>query len=113
MSWLGILCSILTNAALFGFPMFLFSPVMILYSMINVIPNTSSIAIFTSYLTNYQSKSSFDFYIQMLVPFYHYATGYSSTFVFALYVLDGVFINKSALFSPTYPNYTYAMSSFI
>ena len=113
MSWLGILCSVLTNAGLFGIHMFLLSPVMIIYSMINVIPNTSSQAVFVSYLTNYQNKDSFDYYMQMLVPFYHYATGYSSILVYLLFVLEGVFLNKSGLFSSSYPNYTSAMSSFI
>ena len=40
MSWLGVLCSALTNAAIFSIPIFLFSPIMIIYSMVNVIPNT-------------------------------------------------------------------------
>ena len=55
MSWLGVVSSMLTSAAIFGIPMFFFSPVWIIYSMINVIPSTSSWANYTSYFTSYLS----------------------------------------------------------
>ena len=42
MYYIGVISSVLTNAAIFGIPVLLTSPVMIIYTMINVISNTSS-----------------------------------------------------------------------
>ena len=59
MYYIGVISSVLTNAAIFGIPVLLTSPVMIIYTMINVISNTSSWTALGSYISVYKTSLSF------------------------------------------------------
>jgi hypothetical protein len=62
MYYIGVISSVLTNAAIFGIPMLLTSPVMIIYTMINVISNTSSwAALASSQTVSYASLGFFTY----------------------------------------------------
>ena len=65
--------------------------------MINVIPSTASWTTYLNYFTNYQTLSSFDSFIQLFLPYYHYSTGLSSVLIYSLIKASGVSSNSAAM----------------
>lgn len=98
MNWFGLINSTLFNAGIFGIPMLLFSPVMIIYFMVNAIPSTATWAALVSYVTVYSAApNGFDGFMQWLVPYYHYSTGLTSLLVYLLFKYIGISSNSAAM----------------
>ena len=90
MYYFGVISSVLTNAAIFGIPMLLASPVMIIYTMIIAIPITSSWSVYQNYLTTISSQSWLAYVSMVFEARYHYATGFSSVLVYTLIKSMGI-----------------------
>jgi hypothetical protein len=71
-------------------PIHLAATFVIIYTMINVIPSTATWTSYLYYFTNYQTLSSFDSFIQIFLPYYHYSTGLSSVLIYSLIKASGV-----------------------
>lgn len=82
--------------------------------MINVIPSTASWTTYLNYFTNYQTLSSFDSFIQLFLPYYHYSTGLSSVLIYSLIKASGVSSNSAAMStSSTDAQYTAGRNSYV
>lgn len=90
MYYVGVISSVLTNAAIFGIPMLLASPVMIIYTMITVMPITSSWRAYQNYLATVSSQGWLAYVSMILEARYHYATGFSSVLVYTLIKSMGI-----------------------
>ena len=98
MYYIGVISSVLTNAAIFGIPMLLTSPVMIIYTMINVISSTSTwAALESSQTVSYALLGYFNYVLMFFEAHYHDATGFSSVLVYTLIKSLGTSLNLGAM----------------
>ena len=114
---IGVVSSILTYAGIFGLLMFICSPAVIISSFVTLIPRLSLKAQKTylefilQQFSISQSSSGFSPFEEYGV-LYHYATGFTSVLIYAIFLYLGGQFNKDA-FDINNPNFSSAWDSII
>jgi hypothetical protein len=84
MWYLGVVCSILNYAAVFGIISLFFAPAWVIYTLMTALTSGSSWSSYSAIASSYTSDFA-DFVSQsFLLPTYHYATGFTSVLIFSL-----------------------------